>query len=65
MEGVELFFLTNRSVAEVMYYWGKSSNKEIFELIIWLVYLELRVCFRLHIILVDGTRQTVAGIYGF
>ena len=30
-----------------------------------LIYLELRVCFRLHIIWVTGTRQIASGIYGF
>ena len=39
MEGVELFFLTDNSVTEAVYYWGNSSYKEIFELILRLVYL--------------------------
>ena len=30
MEGVELFFLDNNSVAEAVYYRGNSSDKEIF-----------------------------------
>ena len=30
MEGLELLFLTNNSVADAMYYWVNSSNKEIF-----------------------------------
>ena len=29
MEGVDLFFLTNNSVAEAVYYMGNSSDKEI------------------------------------
>ena len=37
IEGVELFFLTNNSVAETVYYWGNYSNKEIFELMLRLV----------------------------
>ena len=49
-EGVGIFFLTENSVAEAVYYWGKSSNKDIFELMLRLVYLELRGRFRLHII---------------
>ena len=57
MEGVELFFITENSVVEAMYYWGKSSNKGIFELMLRLVYLELRGCFRLNIIWVAGKRQ--------
>ena len=64
-EGAELFFLTNKSVAEAVYYWGNYSNKEIFELMLRLVYLDLRGCFRLHIICVAGTRQISAGIYVF
>ena len=48
-----------------MYYRGNSRDKEIFELMICLVYLELRGCFRLNIIWVAGTRQIVAVIYGF
>ena len=45
MEGVELFFLTDKSVAESVYYQGNSSYKGIFELMLRLVYLELRGCF--------------------
>ena len=56
MKGVELFFLINKYVAEAVYYQGKSSNKEIFELMLRLVYLELRGCFILHILLVAGKR---------
>ena len=62
---MELFFLTEKSVADAVYYQGNSSDKDIFELIIWLVYLYLRVCFRLHIIWVTGKRQIVTGIDGF
>ena len=61
MEGVELFFLTDNYVAEDVYYRGNSSNKGIFELMLWLVYLDLRGCFRLQ----TGTRQIVVGIYDF
>ena len=39
MEEVELFFLTENSVVEAVYYWGKSSNKDIFELMLRLIYL--------------------------
>ena len=38
MEGVEFFFLTYNSVAESMYYQGNYINKDIFELVLWLVY---------------------------
>ena len=65
MEGVELFFITDNSVVEAVYYRGNSSDKDFFELMIWLVYLELRGYFRLQIIWVVGTRQIAAGIYGF
>ena len=65
IEGVELLFLTDNSVAEALYYRGNSSDKEIFELMLRLFYLELRGCFVLHIIWVAGTRQTEAGIYVF
>ena len=44
---------------------GESRDKEIFELIIRLVYLELRSCFRFYIVWVAVTRQIAAGIYGF
>ena len=30
MEGVEIFFLTEKSVVEDVYYRGNYSNKEIF-----------------------------------
>ena len=49
-EGMEIFFLTNNAVAYAVYYRVKSSNKDIFELMLRLVYLELRGRFRLHII---------------
>ena len=65
MEGAELFFLTNNSVDEAVYYRGNSSDKDNFELMLWLIYLYLRDCFGLHTIWVEGTRQTSAGIYGF
>ena len=65
MEGAELFFLTNNAMAEDVYYRGKSSDKDIFDLMLLLVYLELRGCFRLHIIWVAGKKQTSTGIYGF
>ena len=50
IEGVELLFLTNNYVAEAVYYLGNSRNKDIFELMIWLVYLDLRDYFRLHVL---------------
>ena len=65
MEGVETLFLTDDSVAEAMYYQGNSSNKEIFELMVRLVYLDLRGCFRLNIIWVAGKRQITSVFYGF
>ena len=65
MEGMEIFFLTEKSVVEAVYYRGKSSDKEIFELMLRLVYLELMGCFRLHIIWASGTRKTAAVIDGF
>ena len=61
-EGVEIFFLTKNAVAEAVYYWENSSDKDIFELMLLLVYLELRGCFILQIIWVAGTRQIAAGI---
>ena len=65
MEGMEIFFLTEKSVVEAVYYRGKSSDKEIFELMLRLVYLDLMGCFRLHIIWASGTRKTAAVIDGF
>ena len=65
MEGVELLFLTDNFVVEAMYYRQKSRDKDIFELILWLVYLELRGCFRFYIIWLSGTREISAGIDGF
>ena len=65
MEGVELFFLTDNSVTEAVYYWGNSRDKEIFELMPRLVYSEMRSCFRLHTIWIAGERETAAGIYCF
>ena len=64
-EKVELFFLAENSVAEAVYYWGNSSNNNIFELMLLLVYLKSRGCFRLHIIWVDSTRQIASRINGF
>ena len=65
MEGVGLLFLTKNSVAEAMYYRVNSSDKDVFDFMIQLVYLELRGCFRLHIIWVAGTKQKAAGINYF
>ena len=50
MKLLEILFMTDNSVAEAVYYWENSSDKNIFELILQLFYLELRGCFRLHII---------------
>ena len=52
-------------MAEAVSYWGNYSNKEIFGLMPRFVYLDLRGCFRLHIIWVAGTRKIAAVIYGF
>ena len=57
MEGVDIFFLTRNYVVEAMYYQGNSSNKDIFELMIRLVYLELRGCFILQNIWLSGKRK--------
>ena len=65
MEGVEIFFITDNPLAEAVCYEGKSSDKGIFELMLWLVYLEPRGCFRVHIIWVQGTKRIAAGIYCF
>ena len=63
---MELFFLPANSAVESVYYWVNSSNKEIFKLMLWLVYLDLRECFRLIIIWVAWTmNQIVAVIDGF
>ena len=56
--------MTDNSVAKAVYYQVNSSNKEIFELMLRLVYLELKGCFVLHIIWVSVTRQIAAGMYG-
>ena len=42
VEGVKILFLTDNSVAEAVYYRVNSSNNEIFELMLWLVYLDIR-----------------------
>ena len=55
MEGVGLFFITNNYVAEAVYYRGHSNDKDVFGLMLRLVYLELRGCFVLYIIWVSGT----------
>ena len=47
MEGVELFFLTNNSMAEAVYYQGNYSDKDIFESMLRLVYLELMRLFKI------------------
>ena len=41
MEGAELFFLTDNYVSEAVYYRVKPSDKDIFEFMPRLVYLEL------------------------
>ena len=62
---MELFFLTDKSMEEAVYYWGNPINNDIFDLMLQFIYLELSGCFRLYSIWVAGTRQIVAGIYGF
>ena len=58
-------FLVENGVSEAVYCWGNSINKELFELLFNIVYLDLRGCFKLHILCLDGTRQIAAGIYVF
>ena len=65
MEGVELLFLPDNSVAEALYYRENSNDKDIFELILRLVYQNIWGCFRFHIVWVYGTRQIATRIYGF
>ena len=65
MEGLKLFFLTDNYMTYVVYYQVNASDKEIFELVMQLIYLYLRGCFRLHIMWVERTRQIATGIYGF
>ena len=50
MEGAEFFFMADNSVAEAVYYWVNSRDKDIFEFMLRLVYLYLRGCFRLNTI---------------
>ena len=56
MERVDIFLLTDNYVAETVYYQVKFTDKDIFELMIQLVYLELRGCFIFHIMWVAGKR---------
>ena len=65
MEGVELIFLTKKYMAQAVYYQVNSSDKQIFELMLLLVYLDLRGCFVLQIIWVSGTREIEAVTDGF
>ena len=58
---MELFFLPANSAVESVYYWVNSSNKEIFKLMPWLVYLDLSECFRLIIIWVAWTNESNSG----
>ena len=52
-------------MAEAEYYQGNSNDKDIFELMLRLVYLNLRGYFRLHIIWVSEKRQIAAGVNDF
>ena len=56
--------MEDNSVTGSMYHWVNSSNNDIFELMLRIIYLDLRGCFRLHIIRVAVTVKIVAGIYG-
>ena len=35
-------FINEIYVGEAVYYQGKSSDKDVFELMLWLVYLDIR-----------------------
>ena len=52
-------------MAEAVYYQGNFGDKYIFYLMLRLVCLDLRGCFRLHIIWVAGTSKIAAGEYFF
>ena len=62
---MKLLFLTDNSMEEAVYYQGNSSDKDISELILWLVYSDLWGCFIFQIIWLSGTIQIASGIDGF
>ena len=39
---MEIFFFTENAMTECLYYKVNYRNQELFELIMWLVYLEIR-----------------------
>ena len=56
--------MTENGVYEAVYYQGNSINQEIFDLLLRLLYLDLRGCFKWHIY-VSGTRNIASGTDGF
>ena len=62
--GIEIFLFTDNSTAEAAFYKGISSSKKLFELILRLKKLELRIGCVFHLIHVSGNRMIAQGTDG-
>ena len=64
LEGVEMFLFTDNSTAEWAFYKGSSSSESLFNLVLRLRKLEMRVSCKLHLVHVSGKRMIAQGSDG-
>ena len=64
LEDAELFFFTDNSTAESVFYKGTSTSEKLFNLVLRLRKLQLHGCLLLHVIHVAGKRMMAQGTDG-
>jgi hypothetical protein len=64
LEGAVVYLFTDNSTSEGVYYKGTSTSAELFELMMELRLLALRIGFTVHIIHIAGTRMIAQGTDG-
>ena len=64
LEDAELFFFTDNSTAESVFYKGTSTSEKLFNLVLRLRKLQLHGCLILHVIHVAGKRMMAQGTDG-
>ncbi len=64
LKGGELWMFTNNMTAESCFFWGSSSSKLLYELVLHLRRAEMEFSFVLHVVHVAGTRMIAHGTDG-
>ncbi len=64
LDNAELFFFTDNSTAEAVFYKGTSSSEKLFNLILRLCKLQIQGTFMLHVIHISGQLMILQGTDG-